>query len=93
MLGRMVGATTRQVFMCFRKGVEDETADAEGFLSYDFLLEAAGVEAETLDQELGMLKKMVLIERRSETAKEWRLTPLGTAAAQNDATCDTIFRR
>ena len=49
MLGRMVGATTRQVFMCFRKGVEDETADAEGFLSYDFLLEAAGVEAETLD--------------------------------------------
>ena len=93
MLGRMVGAATRQVFLCFRQGVEDESADDERFLSYDFLLATAGVDIETLERELEMLVKMVLIERRSDTAREWRLTPLGTAAAQNEATCDTIFRR
>ena len=57
------------------------------------LIESSGLEPVTVQEELELLEKLVVVAHPDSDPARWKLTPVGAAASVNAATFDTVFRR
>jgi len=89
----LMRSTTLQLFEALRDLVSSRDGDTDSPFSTQELLATSGLEQAVLEEELALLKKMVLLTQPDAEPGSWRLTPLGAAACVNDATFSTVFRR
>jgi hypothetical protein len=85
--------TTLKLFETIRDLVSARDGNTDGPFSTQELLDGSGLGQSDLQEELALLKKMVLLVEPEAEPGTWRLTPLGAAACVNDATFSTVFRR
>ena len=89
----MIPATTQKVFSAFCEAVRQRDGDTTVACGFDDLLRCTGLDRNQLQTELEMLTKMVLVAPCDPSRREWKLTPMGAAAACNQSTFETLFRR
>jgi len=89
----MIPATTHKVFSAFCEAVRQRDGDTTASFGFEDLLGRTGLDRSQLQTELELLTKMVLVAPCDPTRREWKLTPMGAAAASNQSTFETLFRR